>query len=362
MRGCLPTLWKWLGRAVALAAVLTALATVALAWALSAVGERNLTLAFFLYLPRVLFLLPALCLLPAALLWRRWISAVALVGAGAFFFVSAMGYRGGTPPPRESAVPGETITVLTYNRGQHMGQSLQPFKNLVEPDVIVLQESGNRAALYAVAEGYELFEHGIDVGEFTVLSRYPILSAERLDAKGAGESLPPAARIELDFAGRPVALYAIHPLSPRGVLLYYRRGAFLHGILGLPGTPFESRRLQNQVYWDNRIADAEALLQRILDDPLPTLVAGDLNAPAGGFVHRLFREALEDAHEAAGRGFGYTFPGTTRNPLSGGGPWMRIDYLFCDRETWETRWCLTEEERPSQHRAVAAQFRLREAQ
>jgi hypothetical protein len=37
---------------------------------------------------------------------------------------------------------------------------------------------------------------------------------------------------------------------------------------------------------------------------------------------------------------------------------MRIDYLFCD-EVWESVWCLTEARRPSQHRAVAAMFRLR---
>ena len=32
-------------------------------------------------------------------------------------------------------------------------------------------------------------------------------------------------------------------------------------------------------------------------------------------------------------------------PLSRGGPWMRIDYVFGDKE-WEPVWCITEKRRP----------------
>ena len=36
---------------------------------------------------------------------------------------------------------------------------------------------------------------------------------------------------------------------------------------------------------------------------------------------------------------------------------MRIDYLFHD-ENWETIQCITEPDRPSQHRAVVAKLRF----
>lgn len=319
-------------------------------------GENNVTIAFFLYLPRVIFLLPAAVFLPLALI-SDWRSAIFLFASCLAFFIFAMGWESGAVPKPTQSETGKTLSVLTYNRGQHANQSLQPFKNATDPDIIILQESGKRASRYAVAEGYEKFTHTLDEAEFTLLSRYPILGSQSIVPEAAQNNLPPAARFELDFAGTRIALYAIHTESPRDTLLYYRRGAFLWGILGFPGTPFASKRKANQAYWDGRIAEARELKDIFARDPLPTLIAGDLNAPAGGYIHRLFLSEFQDAHREGGAGFGFTFPGTTRNPLSGGGPWMRIDYLFCDAQ-WEPVWCITEKDRPSQHRAVTAQFRI----
>ena len=176
---------------------------------------------------------------------------------------------------------------------------------------------------------------------------------------GPDDSSPPlAARFTIDFAGTEVALYSVHTISPRDTLRYYRRGAFLYGVLGVPGTPLAQKRRVNQKYWNGRVEQARSLRDLIASDPLPVIIAGDFNAPAGGYIHHLFRSHFEDAHTAAGHGFGYTFPGTTRNPLSLGGPWMRIDYLFCSR-SWETVWCITESHRPSQHRALAAKFKIK---
>lgn len=319
------------------------------------VGEQNLTVAFLLYLPRALFLAPALFLLPPAILFHR-LSALTLVLAGSIFVFSAMDFRPRTAPEPDHSAGSEVLTVLTYNRGQHAGQSLQPFKNRVSPDLVVLQEAPRRAQRYVGAEGYEEFSHAQDLGEFTLLSRHPIVSAAPVEL-GTGPERPVAARFVVETRGRQIAVYAVHTVSPRDTLLHYRRGAFLYGLIGIPGTPFSARREANQAYWDDRIEQARRLRDAMGEDPLPTVIAGDFNAPAGGYIHALFRQSFEDAHLAAGHGFGYTFPGTSRNPLSGGGPWMRIDYLFCD-EHWETVWCITEPDRPSQHRAVAARFRL----
>jgi len=327
------------------------------------IGEKNLSLAFLLYLPRSIFLLPCALLLLPAILFHRW-SALALVLSSLAFLFSSMGFRAKSEPGASPAITGESLTVLTYNRGQHGNHSLQPFKNRIRPDLIVFQEAGGRAAGYLAAEGYEEFPHAIDLAEFTLLSRYPILGAEVVEFEAQDASppipiaIPIAARFVIDFGGESVVVYAVHSVSPRDTLAYYRRGAFLYGIIGIPGTPWNEGRKTNQAYWDQRIEQASALRDRIASDPFPVILAGDLNAPAGGHIHRLFKSVLEDAHAAAGHGFGYTFPGTTRNPLSLGGPWMRIDYLFCNSR-WETSWCITERDRPSQHRALAAQFRIR---
>ena len=68
----------------------------------------------------------------------------------------------------------------------------------------------------------------------------------------------------------------------------------------------------------------------------------------------------DEAHHDVGSGLGYTFPGTTRNPLSLGGPWMRVDHIFFDSD-WRALESLTESERPSQHRAVFSALELKKS-
>ncbi|MCB1064392.1 MAG: endonuclease/exonuclease/phosphatase family protein [Verrucomicrobiae bacterium] len=320
------------------------------------VGENNLSIAFALYTPRVLLLVPFLLLIPLVLIFHWRLLPVLLIG-GLIFIHYGMGWRFAHRPEAAPSKTGESLSVMTYNRGQHMNQSLQPFKEATRPDIIAFQEAAYRAAGYANAVGYEEFVATDSIGEFTLLSRYPIISSSLIEIPDGQRPMQPVARFEIDFSGTRIAIYSVHFLSPRDTLGYYRRGAFLYGILGLPGTPWAEKRRLNQQFWDARVVQAQAFAKIVDEDPLPTIVVGDFNAPSGGFIHGIFRNILTDSHEAAGHGFGYSFPGTTRNPLSRGGPWMRIDYLFCD-EHWETNWCITEADRPSQHRAVAAQFQL----
>ena len=171
-----------------------------------------------------------------------------------------------------------------------------------------------------------------------------------LDRGGRGEWL-------LNYRGGSFLL----PDDPEIARLYLPVGnpetTFLYGVIGWPGTPWEDNRLELQKFWDGQMADAQAVLDAVRADPLPALVAGDFNAPHMGHIHDLITRELGDAHAEAGAGFGFSFPGTTRNPLSAGGPWMRIDYVFHSRH-WQALNCTTEASRPSQHRAVAATLRL----
>jgi len=347
-------IFRWIRRFFLALTLCYVLALLSLAAGLRWIGEQNVTSAFLLYVPRQIFLVP-LPFLALLTLFFHWRLVPLQVAAGLAFVVFGMGWQ-----PRQAvewnatAKTGE-ITVLSYNRGQHANHSLQPFKNRIKPDLIVFQEAPLRAQRYAQAEGYEEFADNLSEGEFTLLSRFPIVSVKPVRVQAAAREVPVAARFELDLGERRVALYAVHFATPRDVLRYYFRGAFLYGVIGLPGTPFHEKRKQNQTYWDDRISQARQLLEIIKQDSLPVIVAGDFNAPSGGYIHGLVTETLKDAHLVAGSGFGFTFPGTTRNPLSGRGPWMRIDYVFCSAH-WTPVASLAEPERPSQHRAVAARF------
>jgi len=323
------------------------------------VGERNVTSAFLLFLPQQGWILPYLALVPVCLLVHWWLLLrIALVAV--FFVFGYMDWQVGVPAGVRDGAAGDgqsdTLTVLSFNRGQQAG-SLRPFKNRVKPDVLVLQDAPHRAGRFLRAEGYSEFSHGESIGEFTLLSRHPITAKKLVRLPGDLPNVASAARFEIDFLGRRTVVYSVHLPTPRDVLLYYRRGAFLYGVLGLPGTPWAEKRRDNQEYWDRRIAIARALVEQVGKEEYPYLVVGDFNTPDHGYIYRIFSTAWEDAHEEAGVGFGFTFPGTTRNPLSLFGPWLRLDYLFSGGG-WKTVASWAEPSRPSQHRAVAATFQL----
>jgi vancomycin resistance protein VanJ len=146
-------------------------------------------------------------------------------------------------------------------------------------------------------------------------------------------------------------------MTPRDVLGFYMRGAFLWGVIGVPGTPWAAKRRLYQTFWDSQMDDAAKIMAAVKSDVNPCIIAGDFNAPHTGHIHQIITREWGDAHAAAGHGFGFTFPGVTRNPLSLGGPWMRIDYIFYDQH-WKAVDCITEKARTSQHRALMARMRL----
>lgn len=345
--GLLGLLARLAQRLLALACHFQSLALVLLWLALSQIGENNVTTAFLLYLPPAIWFLPSFFLIPPGLLFARRAALILLV-LSASLLIGWLHLRfddhDWTAPP-----PADTLTVLTYNRGQQGSQSLQPFKNLTRPDVMVLQDAGNRADRYLKSEGYTEFSDAKSLGEHTLVSRFPILEAT---AKGQR-----AARFVVDWRGTQIAIYSVHFYTPRHALQSQRGGGFLYGVLGLPGTPLAKGRRERQAFWDSQMQDARDLIAITRDETLPFLVAGDFNAPSVGRLYRLLASEWTDAHAAAGRGFGMTFPGETRNPLSARGPWLRIDYLFA-APRWTVQACLTEPDRASQHRALAARFRL----
>lgn len=329
--------------------------SLALLTALRHVGEANHGLALLLFVPPTLWLLPELLLLPFAIIWS-WRS-LPLLGAAAWVVIGPfMGWqkeRGG-PQPAEYAAP--SLTLMTWNRGQHGGQSPVDFKRRQQPDLFLLQESALRERAFARSSDYGDYAVYQSAGEHTLLSQFPILESSLLPA-GATPREARAARFVVNWNGRHIAVYSVHLRTPREVLLGQWRGGLFYGLLGLPGTPWAEHSEQYQVFWDGQLADAQKILDAVRQDPLPTLIAGDFNSPHTGQIRHLLARELGDAHAEAGAGFGFTFPGKTRNPFSAGGPWLRIDYIFFTRH-WSAMTCITEAERASQHRAVAARLAL----
>jgi endonuclease/exonuclease/phosphatase family metal-dependent hydrolase len=357
LRWLMLRLWKWCGRIMLLSYCMWLAALLVMLAAFRWVGEANPLTAFLLFLPQTLWWLPGVLIWPVLLLFR-WREALPLGFVGLLVFGMGSGWQFRKSQPMSAAEDraGKSLVVLTNNRGQNNGQSLRPFKNLVEPDVMLFQESSARAESYLKDPGYAEFRHGMTQGEFTLISRFPITQVESVVYSDAGGEEPYAARFEMDWQGRSVAIYTVHLPSPRETLLSMRGGAFLYGF-PVPVDWWRRRREEVGAFWLRHLAIAENLAKRLEAEVLPYWVAGDFNASHLGRIHHLLLQQMGDAHRDAGVGFGFTFPGETRNPLSLGDAWLRLDQVFASRQ-WRIKACWTESERRSQHRAVAAEGSL----
>ncbi|QIF03903.1 endonuclease/exonuclease/phosphatase family protein [Roseimicrobium sp. ORNL1] len=355
----LPILLKLARRTVQALSLLAVIFTVGMWVFLNFVGYHNPASAFLLFLPGWLWSIPVWLVLPLALMLDPKKSGIITLVVGLLYLGPLLGWRGSGAAPKAADAPGETLRVMTYNRGQAQGTSLQPFKLEHQPDVLALQDAGRRTDGYKNADGYREFTHVDGVGEFVLLSKHPILRKDLLIYAQNGDTTRQAAvaaRFEIEMATQRVAIYSVHLPTPRGMLQSERWGGFLWGILGVPGTDLAKKRHSRQAYWDGRLSLATQLAEAISKESLPYIVVGDFNTPALGTVYRTFAGSLQDSHQAAGSGYGYTFPGVTRNPAAFQQPWLRLDYVFADRRHWKVVSHVTEPDRGSQHRAVFAQL------
>ena len=87
------------------------------------------------------------------------------------------------------------------------------------------------------------------------------------------------------------------------------------------------------------------------------ILVGDFNVPARGYIYGALSDAFNDTFVDGGRGFGFTFPGETRNPLTFNQPWLRIDHAFTSGGL-STNYAEVEKGRSSQHRGLAVSCRF----
>jgi endonuclease/exonuclease/phosphatase (EEP) superfamily protein YafD len=298
-----------------------------------------------LYLPQQVWLLPLPVLALPCLVIRPWLLGVHLSTALAVLLL-LMGFRWALLPAR--ATP--SIKVLTNNIGQKGGERLTPLVEQEAPDLIVMQEAKGRGPGYA--RQYPA-HHTVWHGEFGLVSRVPVLDSGPVEGLAWG-TLPVAVRYVLDFDGRRLVLYNVHLPTPREYLQRLKGRGLLSEIKrSLLGRRAPAHADSLQDYIRTHTTLAAALRDRLDAESDPVVVAGDLNVPPLGRAYRTLRGSLTDAFAARGRGFGFSFPGTTRNPLSLFGPWLRLDYVLCGNRIRPVA-CRVEPHRRAQHRAVLA--------
>lgn len=320
-------------------------------------AERVTLLAIVNYAPPLLWLIPLFLLMPLALVVRGY-AMLPLLIVSAFWWFCFVGWK----PLRlmhEREAKADSLTVMTYNRGQAQGHSLHSFLAATQPDLLVLQDARGKQGYYRTNPAYGLYPEVRDEGEFVLLSQHPVMTQTVLSAGG----FPPidqtnvvyGVRWEIEWRGCRIALYSIHLPSPRRYLGLRGLRTFLPEFLGL----LEGAPTSANAYWQWREQMARELAFRLSKEALPWILAGDLNTPPRGLAYSHLAEVGLDLHKECGSGFGFTFPGDTRNPLAGGQPWLRLDYIFTDSRFWRGKWLQPEVGCRSQHRPLAAGLAFR---
>lgn len=320
------------------------LGMMALALLFRHIGEEHWALWFWMFLPLGFWLLPLLALGPMA--WRRDRRMLAVLGLGAGVLLLMSGWRWQAKPTPGA---GRVLTLVSYNIGENNDTSVVPFLEQQQPDLLLLQcfEPKFRAASrYRPADGAKL--HTRLIWPYEVQSRYPISSMELI--RHPKFARPIGAVIGIDWEGVPVTVFSVHLPTPRAefmILTGKRKGE----------KPLKERAQLFTEGLNFRSEVFDMLLEHVRKTEGPVIVAGDFNMPAWGRFYQRVSAELTDTFIAAGRGFGLTFPGHDPYFPTPLGPWLRLDYIFCNAR-WRPLVFTTERGRESQHLAIFSALEL----
>lgn len=242
--------------------------------------------------------------------WRLGMLVVALMVAGMAIHVTAW----------SSATPGSgagDITLLTFNVAARWEerQLIEVWLAAQAADVVLLQETypahdGLFAPESAAYPHVRVQTTPLDYRGLSILSRFPIISAEGFD----GEQAYTRAEVLLPD-GRAIAIYNVSLAAP-----FADTAQAEDGLLSLVRDYAPAER--------NR--QIKRLLRRLRADPLPVILGGDFNlieyeAPYAwltGFP-------LVDGYRAGERAIGATFPSGVESVWLGAlPPLFRIDYVW----------------------------------
>jgi endonuclease/exonuclease/phosphatase (EEP) superfamily protein YafD len=288
------------------------------------VGERWWVTTVALYLPRVGFAVPLPLLLVA--LWitgpRRgvWI----LLGTSIPVLLVLMGFV--FPWPARAASGAPSIRVMSYNVNSEIGE-IAPLVQEIDrfsPDVLILVEHAWDAMLPPLRERYPTVRVA---GQFVIATRFPVKSSfdpEKIHYSGRLRS-PRWLEEVIDTPLGPIALFGVHPQSPREGFYALRGKGLRREILSGQGFSEDSEEavLGNSGLRAAQVADFAAAARQ---ETVPVIIAGDTNLPNLSWLLHRDLAGFQDGFAKAGWGFGYTFP------TGHHGPWMRIDRIMASSE------------------------------
>lgn len=320
------------------------LAAVALAFLLlCVVSERWWFSAVLSYLPRQLYALPSIVLLPASLVTSRriaWVNAVALLVVVGPIMGLTM------PVGTASEATAEPLRIASGNLQQGQGSLRKLLLEIeaFEPDVMIFQEAAQGTEPFL--ETYAGWE-AVHLQSFLILSRYPLRVVDH--CRSPAFQRWTAILVEVETPSGPVRIGDVHLMTPR------------HGASGLTVlSPLTGEGVE-EFEWHQRLRDDEAAQTRKFFDQHagpPLLIAGDFNLPSTSSLFTEHWSGFQIAFEAAGWGFGYTSPCNASRKWLANTPWMRIDHVLAD-DRWVVQSCQIGESDGSDHRLLFTEAAVR---
>ena len=277
------------------------------------VGERAWPVVVLLYLPRHPWVLPGLMLLPFALRPGRRALLWPLALGAAIWLFPVMGF---VVPVHVARTPGPVLRVLSYNT-THAAEGVESLRALVletRPDLVLFQWSSHLAHEAMSGPQFEGWTV-LRAGQFTVASRFPIVSLEAVGIpSGSG---PPCAHAVLKSPAGTIDVFSIRPQSAREEVGATRKLG-LRGRLANLLRDARSGRLEELASF--REAQVRSIAEAVAKAKHPVLIAGDSNLPGGSRVLHRHLGGTSDAFVQSGWGLGYTYPARL--------PWMRLDRVL----------------------------------
>jgi vancomycin resistance protein VanJ len=308
-------------RFVAVIAIAYLAGLAAAAFGLAVIGESWWVTTLGLYAPVVLLAAPWPFLLLALRFYRLrrelWAQLLA-VPLLLFLF-------GFVPPWPNWEGDGPKLRVLSFNvdSGYAGYDAIVAAIVAHSPDVVVAQEAFHGPD-QLVEKLKNHYPHTHFIHQFVIASRYPIIAAtdpERIDYFGRQRS-PRFMRYLLATPLGELAVYSVHPVSPRGIFGMYR---VRHALQLVKSGALFSLDPEEGVEGNTglRLRQVEAIASLAALEKRPVVIAGDFNLPALSPALRKNFADYGDGFREAGWGLGYTFPSKY--------PWLRLDRVLASR-------------------------------
>ena len=285
------------------------------------VGESWAPTAVGLYLPRLGFAIPLPFVVVGLLVVRsRRLAWGQLAGVFVLVFV----LMGAVVPGRSHRrADAPTLRVLSYNINSSNGgvDSIAQEIDRYSPDIAVLVEIADPAALERVMR--DRFPFVSVSTQFLVASKYPTTEPADPGKLPYGDQMrsPRYLRQTVDTPLGRIALYSVHPISPRDALLTLREGGFRHKIRS--GDLLGERDVKSIEHnFGLRELQVATFAEAAAHETDPVVIAGDTNLPGLSRIYGRNLSRFRDGFASAGWGLGYTYPNGKHAAF------MRIDRIL----------------------------------